>query len=85
MSRSYFLGESEEAKITPHCGYEIRRSTIAAQAAIDITRLKEFALSEIPHDWVLRDLLLSEKTLLSKWEFIAKVDLWLKLARRKHL
>jgi len=84
MSRAYFLGESEEATITPCCGHEICRSTIVAQAIIDITRLKEFALNEIPHDWVLRDLLLSEKTSLSKWEFIAKVDLWLKLARRKH-
>jgi hypothetical protein len=52
---------------------------------IDITRLKELALNEIPHDSVLRDLLLSEKTFLGAWEFIAKVDLWLKLARRKHL
>jgi len=85
MSRSYYLDESEEAATTPHCEHEIRRSAIAAQASVDITRLKEFALSEIPHGWVLRDLLLSEKTLLSKCEFIAKVDMWLKLAGRKHL
>jgi len=52
---------------------------------VNIRRLKEFALNEIPRDWVLRDLLLSEKTLLSVWEFTVKVDLWLKLARRKHL
>jgi len=84
MARAHFGGESEEATIAPCCGHETRRSMIAAQATIDISRLKEFALSEIPHDWVLHDLLLSEKTLLSKWEFIAKVDLWLKLARRKH-
>jgi len=85
MSRAHFESNSEEATTTPYCGLEIRRSTNVTQATIDITRVKDFALSEIPHDWVLRDLLLSEKTLLSKWEFIAKVDLWLKLARRKHL
>ncbi len=47
---------------------------------IDITRLKKFAFSEIPKDNPLREVLLSECDVLDSAEFLAKSDVWLKLA-----
>ena len=45
---------------------------------INISRLKEFAL-ELPKKSALRDLLLSEKEYLSPYEYVAKLEIWLKL------
>jgi hypothetical protein len=54
-----------------------------AKTKIGIRRLKEFAFSELPNGSVLREILLSEHDELDLYEFLAKVEIWLKLARRK--
>jgi hypothetical protein len=53
-------------------------------AQVNIRRLKEFALSDIPKDNPLQQIILSEKNLLDPIEFLAKVDVWLKLSRLIH-
>jgi hypothetical protein len=50
---------------------------------IDIRRLKRFALEHLPRDSPLRDVLLAEEDELSVQDFLAKMDLWLKLLRRE--
>lgn len=50
---------------------------------LNIRRLRDFAFSEIPKEWILREILLSEHDELDVPEFIAKAGIWLKLARRK--
>jgi len=51
---------------------------------VNIRRLKDFALNEMPKDWILRELLLSEhKEELDALEFVTKAEVWLKLARGK--
>jgi hypothetical protein len=52
---------------------------------IDIRRLKEFVLKEIPKDWVLRSLILSEKDEMDVHDFVVKMDYWLKLSRGSNL
>jgi hypothetical protein len=52
---------------------------------IDIRRLKEFVLKEIPKDWVLRSLILSEKDEMDVHDLVVKMDYWLKLSRGSNL
>jgi hypothetical protein len=42
-------------------------------------RLKQFALENLPTESPLRNVLLSEADQLSARDFLAKMDLWLKL------
>jgi hypothetical protein len=49
---------------------------------VDVRRLKDFALG-LPRGSVLRDLLLSEDDELGVHDFLAKMDLWLKLLSRE--
>lgn len=48
---------------------------------VNIQRLKDFAFTEIPRDWVLREIILSEHDELDVIEFIAKAEIWIKLAQ----
>lgn len=50
---------------------------------LDIRRLKNFAFNELPKEWMLRDILLSEHDELEVFDFIVKAEIWLKLARGK--
>lgn len=50
---------------------------------VNIRRLKNFAMNKIPKDWALHEILLSEHEELDLLEFMAKIDVWLKLARGK--
>jgi hypothetical protein len=51
---------------------------------VDIRKLKEFAFYKIPRDNPLRSIILSEQDRLDPSEFLAKVDVWLKLSRLAH-
>ena len=51
------------------------------KALIDISKLKEFAYRRLPRSSQLRDLIISEKELLCIDEFLAKIEVWLKIAR----
>ena len=47
-----------------------------------IKALKAFALEKFPTDCALRDVLLAERDKLDVNEFLAKMDIWMKLLRR---
>jgi len=52
---------------------------------VDIRSLKSLVFAQFSKDSVIYDVLLAEKDLLDVSEFLAKVDVWLKLLRRnKH-
>jgi hypothetical protein len=53
-------------------------------AQVNIRKLKEFALNNIPKGNPLQQIILSEENLLDPFEFLAKVDVWLKLSRLAH-
>jgi len=46
---------------------------------LNMTRLKNFAQKKLPRGSFLRDVLLTEKNTLTPKEFLAKMDIWLKL------
>ncbi len=46
---------------------------------VNLKRLKQFAFDTLPKTSPLRDILLSESDQISNNDFIAKMDLWLKL------
>ena len=52
-----------------------------APKTVDVRRLKDFVL-RLPNVSVLRDLLLTEDDELGMNDFLAKMDLWLKLLSR---
>ena len=53
-----------------------------APKRVDVRRLKDFAL-RLPRSAVLRDLLLTEDDELGVHDFLAKMDLWLRLLNRE--
>jgi hypothetical protein len=53
-----------------------------AAKKVDVRRLKDFAL-RLPRSAVLRDLLLTEDDELEVNDFLAKMDLWLRLLNRE--
>jgi hypothetical protein len=55
------------------------------QGRVRIRRLKEFASERLPGGSTLRDLILTEEDELAPEEFLAKMDLWLKMFRREFL
>jgi hypothetical protein len=55
------------------------------QGRVRIRRLKEFASERLPGGSTLRDLILAEEDELAPEEFLAKMDLWLKMFRREFL
>jgi hypothetical protein len=48
---------------------------------VRITRLKDFAVDSLPRDSRLREVILNERDELDAAEFVAKIDVWLKLLR----
>ena len=50
---------------------------------VNILRLKKFAAENLPPQSALRDLLLQEKDQIPAAEFLAKLQVWLTLLRRK--
>jgi hypothetical protein len=48
---------------------------------IKTRRIKEFVTDNLPEKSVLRDLLLEEKDEMDGIEFLAKMDLWMKLLK----
>ena len=48
---------------------------------VDISRLKKFAFNNLPKDWPLREILLSENDELDVSVFLARLPVWLKLNR----
>ena len=50
---------------------------------VDITRLRNFAAEKLPHESPLRDILLQEKDQIPAAEFLAKLQVWLALLRRR--
>jgi len=50
-------------------------------AKINIQRLKDFAFSEIPKDWPLREILITESEEVDVSTFLARLPVWLKLLR----
>jgi hypothetical protein len=59
---------------------EIQRQ---ATKQIEVSNLKQFALANLPTTSSLRDLILAEKAQLEPQEFLAKLDLWLKLLSKE--
>lgn len=52
---------------------------IVRERKVNMGRLKQFALENLPTESPLRNVLLSEADQLSARDFLAKMDLWLKL------
>ena len=50
---------------------------------VNLKKLKEYALTNLPKKSLLRELILSEKEDLDAKEFVIKIDMWLKLLRRE--
>jgi hypothetical protein len=55
------------------------KSTKQADRLVDVSNLKELAAKRLEPDSALRDILLREREILSTDEFLAKLDIWLKL------
>jgi hypothetical protein len=49
---------------------------------VDIRPLKSFVFERFPKDSTIYDVFFTEQDLLGVSEFLAKVDVWLKLAQR---
>jgi hypothetical protein len=52
-----------------------------SKTKINMRRLKDFAFTELPRSWILREIILSERDELDVSEFVAKAEIWLKLAK----
>lgn len=50
---------------------------------INIKKLKEFALTELPKDWPLREILLAENSELEVSTFSERLRVWLQLSKLK--
>lgn len=62
-------------------GEQPRRVTPKVSPKVRIIRVKEFAARNLPEASVLRCLLLEERDEIDREEFLAKMDLWLKLLK----
>ena len=61
----------------------VHRPIIHQSRKVNITKLKDFALSGLDGHQTLRDLILSEPDELLPSEFLVKCEVWLKLLKRK--
>jgi len=52
----------------------------APSSTISISRLKQWVLQKLPRESKLRELILSEKEILTVDEFVSKLETWLLLA-----
>jgi hypothetical protein len=50
---------------------------------VDLERLKRFVSEELPRDWILRDIVLRERDIVSATEFCAKSEIWLALLAKE--
>jgi len=48
---------------------------------VNIQKLKNFAFTQLPKGWVLREILLAETEELEVFTFMARLSVWLKLSR----
>jgi hypothetical protein len=48
---------------------------------VDIRRLKNFAVKELPSGWVLREILLTENDDIEISQFLSRVPIYLRLSR----
>jgi hypothetical protein len=55
--------------------------TLPETIKVNIRPLKSFACKELPEDCALRAVLLLEKEVLDSHEFLAKLEVWMSLAR----
>jgi hypothetical protein len=60
---------------------EIQLENSVSRTKVDMTRLKAFAMEKLPQDWPLREILLSESNDLDISTFLARLPVYLKLAR----
>ena len=72
------LEESKE--LSQSLGDSVSRGALR----VNTSKLKEFALSNLPEGSRLRDILLSERDEVDPEEFTAKIDVWLKLLRMEY-
>ena len=66
-------------------GLEGSSTSTSRTGYLDLVALKKYAREKLHPGSPLRDLLLSEKDHLNVDEFLAKMDLWLRLMRREIL
>ena len=52
-----------------------------SKTKISIRKLKDFAFTQLPKDWALREILLSEQDALDIYVFLARLPVWLKLLK----
>ena len=52
----------------------------APSSTISMSRLKQWVLQKLPRELKLRELILSEKDILTVDEFVTKLETWLLLA-----
>jgi len=50
-----------------------------SKAKINIQRLRDFAFSELPKNWILREILIREKSEIEVATFLARLPVWLQL------
>jgi hypothetical protein len=62
-------------------GEQHGRAAPRASPKVRIVKVKEFAARNLPEASALRRLLLEERDEIDREEFLAKMDLWLKLLR----
>ena len=55
------------------------KSTRRTNVRVDVRPLKSFAIQKLSAGSYLREILLTEKDIIPVREFLAKLDLWLKL------
>jgi hypothetical protein len=51
-----------------------------AKGRVNISRLRKFAIEELPRNWVLREVLIAEDEEVELSVFLARVPLWLRLS-----
>ncbi len=52
-----------------------------SKTKISIRKLKDFAFTQLPKDWPLREILLSENDELEVSVFLARLPVWLRVSR----
>lgn len=69
----------------PYCGTirKAKREQRLKHSRVNISNLKGFAMTNLQAAPALRDLILSENDEMTVEEFLAKMDVWLKLFRRE--
>jgi hypothetical protein len=61
----------------------VEECCVTTKAKLNIRRLKDFAITKIPKNWVLREILIAETTELEVSTFLARLPIWLQLSALK--